>query len=537
MSNFYATPDVYIEETTSHQKSSVSVNTAIPAFVGYTEKAMDGVQSLLNVPTKISSLNEYKYYFGKEAETKFLIKNEGTKYMLYIEREKRFILYHSLILFFANGGTDCYIVSVGNYQDTIEKKSLEKGINKLTEETEPTLIVIPEAVMLTREDCYAVQQKMLIHCGQHVKFRFAILDVYDDSNMYFIQEDICDDELKKHRKGIGNNFLEYGASYYPSIRADIVDFGDIDSKYFYLEEAKKVENYNSNLKVDEGQFETLEHIFSFLVKSLYKNPLFRKDGKFIANDEEISKEDALQQLNSKGHHLNEIMERLMSRSPIKITSKENNLLKRISPVYYNLCKKITEQINILPPSGAIAGVYARSDNQFSVGRTPANFSLEQVLKPTIQVNNKEQEELNRPVDGIAINVVRAFSGKGTMVWGARTMNGNSPLWRYINVKRSMIHLQKSVKAIAEKFVFKPNNEGTWVLIKAEITNFLTDTWRQGILKGGEPEEAFSVEVGEGGKMSSNSILEGFIYITIKVAIVRPMEFIVVRFTQNMLQEN
>ena len=96
---------------------------------------------------------------------------------LKLEREKRFILYHSLVLFFANGGTECYITSIGSYNDNITKKALSHGLDVLTKEPEPTLLVIPEAVMLRKEDCFSLQQKMLQHCGQQIKFRFAILDV------------------------------------------------------------------------------------------------------------------------------------------------------------------------------------------------------------------------------------------------------------------------------------------------------------------------------------------------------------------------
>jgi len=188
-------------------------------------------------------------------------------------------------------------------------------------------------------------------------------------------------------------------------------------------------------------------------------------------------------------------------------------------------------MNLMPPSAAMAGAYTMCDNMVSVAKSPANISLGSVISPSININNDNQEELNLPLNGKAINAIRGFTGKGVLVWGARTLDGNSKDYRYISVRRTMTFLEQSIKFASEAFVFAPNNSTTWSTLKATVTNFLNNQWQSGLLAGNSPEDAFDVSIGLGTTMTANDILDGVLKMTIKVAITRPAEFIVITFEQ------
>ena len=233
MATKLATPGVYIEEKSSFGNTVVSVPTAVPAFVGYTEIAARGSQSLLNVPTRISSFAEYCTLFGDAPKTKFEVSNiddESSSYSVKIIKSTRYLMYDSLRLYFVNGGSDCYIVSVGNYSGNISAKKLNDpknggGLAALEKHLEPTIVVIPDAVLLSEADCYSLQASMLLHCGHKMKNRFAILDVYNgDKERTYDDSDV----INKFREGVGSNHLSWGAAYYPFLNTSTTSDSEID---------------------------------------------------------------------------------------------------------------------------------------------------------------------------------------------------------------------------------------------------------------------------------------------------------------------
>ena len=202
-------------------------------------------------------------------------------------------------------------------------------------------------------------------------------------------------------------------------------------------------------------------------------------------------------------------------------------------VYQSMIKTVKASLNLLPPSAAMAGIYTMVDNTRGVWKAPANVSVNYINRPEININNREQEDLNVPANGKAINAIRSFIGEGIKVWGARTLDSNSLDWRYINVRRTMIFLEESVKNAAHAYVFEPNDANTWLNIKYMIENFLRGVWKRGGLAGATPEDAFSVHVGLGDTMTPEDVLEGIMRVTVLVAISRPAEFIEITFQQQM----
>lgn len=210
--------------------------------------------------------------------------------------------------------------------------------------------------------------------------------------------------------------------------------------------------------------------------------------------------------------------------------EENNLVAMF-PEYSGIIAKLNATMNTVPPSGAIAGVYAYVDANRGVWKAPANVSLNGIIGLTDDVNHKEQETMNVHETGKSINAIRKFTGKGLLVWGARTLDGNSNDWRYINVRRLANMMEESCKKAAFNFVFEPNVKQTWVSAKGMISNFLSLVWRDGGLAGAKPEDAFFVSVGLGETMTAQDILEGRMIVKIGYAPSRPAEFIILEFTQ------
>jgi phage tail sheath protein FI len=138
-----------------------------------------------------------------------------------------------------------------------------------------------------------------------------------------------------------------------------------------------------------------------------------------------------------------------------------------------------------------------------------------------------------PTAGKSVNAIRAFTGKGTLVWGARTLAGNDNEWRYVSVRRFFNMVEESCKKASGQFVFEPNDANTWTKVRAMISNFLTVLWRQGALAGAKPEHAFYVACGIGTTMTALDILEGRMNVEIGMAAVRPAEFIILKFSHKM----
>lgn len=198
--------------------------------------------------------------------------------------------------------------------------------------------------------------------------------------------------------------------------------------------------------------------------------------------------------------------------------------------YGEIKSKIQKYMSELPAQGAMAGIYCRNDRDRGVWKSPANMIVQGIERPMVEVSNSEQDDLNVDVNsGKSINVIRTFTGKGPVVWGARTLDGESLEWRYIAVRRFFNFAEESIKKSLEHFVFEPNNARTWVKIKAMVTSFLVDHWKAGALNGTKPEEAFFVRVDET-TTTQAEILQGIVNIEIGMAVARPAEFIVIEFS-------
>ena len=472
----FKTPDVYIQEKSVLPPSVVTADTAVPAFIGYTDIAVDADgNDLTNVPTRIRSMREYESLFGLAEKTEFnvTVNTKSTPPAYTVDTpDLKYRMYHSLQLFFANGGGDCYIVSVGSNGGTTAASNktaaaINAGIDKLKAEDGPTLIVPVDAVGLVTEpstvkdgtkpakiltDAYGRYQSVCDHALAHcaaLQDRFALMDVYQKPAGSKIPKN---DDENFRSNGIGINNLNYGAAYYPCLKTTL--------RYRYTDSSVTVSGSLS--------------------------------GKLDAQS---------------------------------------------SDHYHNITSLLSKQTVTLPPSAAIAGVIAAVDHSIGSWKAPANVSLNAVAGPSTKISNGEQAGLNVDATaGKSINAIRTFNGKGTLVWGARTLAGNSNEWRYIPVRRLFIQVESDIRRSTSYAVFEPNNAITWTKLRTQVESYLTRLWQDGGLAGASADEAFFVRVGLGETMDEQDILEGRLNVTVGAAAVRPAEFIIFTFTHK-LQES
>lgn len=522
------TPGVYIVEKSAFPNSVVQVATAVPAFVGYTERALNGNRSLRNIPWRISSMAEFHDYFGFGPSPVFdLVRREapaadepselspegtakadplpgasltlataaGEETWDLVQQGNAYALYGAMRLFFQNGGGACYVVSIGSYADDIDADAMLKGIDLLIKETEPTLLVVPETTRLTRANAVKVQQAMLMHCGAQMKNRFAVLDVFAG---HLDRQDPKGDPIATFRSDIGINNLDYGAAYYPWVRTSIF----------------QARNFS---------FENVAPTSRLALTGLLKNSL---------NPRALP----VEQFQPQFAEIDWIGEGVIAAAPAGTAPTPESVdktLRAIVPLYNDVMNEIAARMNAMPPAAAMVGVYTATDAARGVWKAPANVSLNSVTAPMVNISHDDQEDLNVTAQGKSINAIRPFVGEGVLVWGARTLDGNSLDWRYVNVRRTMIMLEESLRLASKAYVFEPNTASTWVTIRSMIENFLGGIWKQGGLAGAIPEDAYSVHVGLGETMTPVDILEGIMRITVLVAISRPAEFIEITFQQQM----
>lgn len=180
---------------------------------------------------------------------------------------------------------------------------------------------------------------------------------------------------------------------------------------------------------------------------------------------------------------------------------------------------------VLPPSGFVCGIYARSDVERGVHKAPANQVVRGALRFEPAINAAQQELLNP----IGVNCLRAFSGRGLRVWGARTLS-NDPEWKYLNVRRYFNYLGASIDRGTQWAVFEPNNDTLWANVRATISDFLDNEWRSGALLGSKPEQAYFVRC-DRTTMTQDDLDHGRLVCLIGVAMVKPAEFMILRIDQ------
>lgn len=519
-----STPGVYVDEVNGFPSSVVPVATAVPAFIGYTPKAEFQGESYHNKPQKINSFAEFQAIFmldnpappadvAKQYNPEYYLVAQkaeptrgdyinlaGTYYSILPDPSTIYYLYNSVRLFYQNGGGAAYIVSVGGYGPANKKPladpavqvvnpnvslaDLQTGLALLQNESEPTMYICPEATLLSIADNGTLMQSMLLQ-AQTMQTAVCIFDVIGGA---------CPDpvlytnDIQTFRDNTGNSGLSYGVSYYPFIGTTIMQSNDIDFTNLFGGDTKQLEPL---LNPPDAPNPAAAQILA-MIQAPPSNP--------------------------------------MSNSQLQTA------LLASSQTYTQIINHVLNDANILPPSGAMAGVYTVNDNMNGVWRAPANTGIVGAASLPIRLSDSQQANLNvDAISGKSINAIRFFNGQGILIWGARTLDGNSQDWRYVSVRRTMTFLEQSVKFAARAYVFEPNDANTWSAVKSMISSFLTGVWQEGGLQGASAADAFQVAIGLGSTMTADDLLNGFMRVSVMVAVVHPAEFIVITFEQQQAQ--
>ncbi len=523
------TPGVYITELNAFPPSIVGVATAVPVFIGYTQTAeLDG-KAVAFQPVMVTSLAEYEQIFGGAEAARCAIavapSSSGdvvapvwdgkalTNENLTISVAQQSLLYRSMQLFFANGGGNCYVVSVGGFGEQVSRAALEKGLSAAGGQSGITLTVIPDAIQLPADGAkngiptstdYATLTHAMLEQAAALGDRMAIIDTYG-SEAIVVAPPARQTSLAAFTDAfyeqVNATNLSYGAVYFPLLKTSVLGPNDIDYRCF---------------KADAASFTLLNQILTACAFEQFPGGASTPD-----SDSDPHYQAAAG-----------LIAKMASATDAEAAALEQALRAAI-PMLSTLEAVVLQKLNVLPPSGAMAGIYTMTDQNKGVWNAPANTSPVMATDVTFHLTDAELAALNVPVNGKAIDAIRYFVGRGPVVWGARTLDGNSNDYRYIQVRRTLIYIEQSIKTALQPFVFAANDGQTWATVTAMIANFLTGVWTQGGLMGAKASEAFNVQCGLGSTMTGQDILDGYMIVQVTLQMIHPAEFIVLSFKQQM----
>jgi phage tail sheath protein FI len=507
----YLSPGVYVEEVEAGSRPIEGVGTAVAGFVGF---AADGP---FNTPTLVTNWSQFTQTFGDFVEGAYLP--------------------HAVFGYFMNGGGSCYVVRVGDGTSS----------NGHGGDDEARQLMRRPAASLGP---YVVRA---IEAAPSAKITVEVTDAGKNGN----GEPPADDSFKLVIKQAGKVVEEFDGLTTAKGRQNIATLVSAKSQLLSIDEptsgaalekpAKgtvtlvapelppaepvpvKPEHYVGN-SADRTGFsgrEAVDEITSVCVPDLvaaYQNGSVNLEGfkavqlAMIAHCELMGDRVAIL---DPPHGLD-------AQKIKKWRVEEAAYDSKYAALYWPQIKvsdPLTGGSIHIPPSGHMAGVWARSDNERGVHKAPANEVIRGVLSPELQITKAEHDLLNPH----GINVLRSFPGRGVRVWGARTLSSD-PAWRYLNVRRLFNYLEESLLAGTQWVVFEPNDNALWAKIRRTIASFLVMEWRKGALFGLTPDEAFYVKCDDETN-PAESIDLGQVVCEIGIAPVKPAEFVVFRLAQ------
>jgi len=606
----YKTPDVYVRERSTLPPSVAEVATAIPVFVGYTEKTTDSKEeSIVQKPVKITTMADYHAVFGGKAAESFSV---------YMPLNQEAYIISSVEIAFDEVATRAAagVMAVAVAADTkagVAKTAADSAVTKAkvieaeaikavkTAETadpvdEDTLAAAVAAAKLATakvEETKAVEvdaDAVVIAAVMAKKIAEAEVDAVAAAKAAaaagatpeLVKTAAAKKEVVEalRLKDAGRKLPKYmlaqsvehffanggGACY-------IVSTGNYAAT---VSTAKLKTDFNSALgaisAVDEITLLCLVDAHALEATAYYdlQNKALQQcselqDRFTLIDTIEDSTEDLLSsQISDDAMKLRNAVigdlkygaayyPNLLTSYARHYTDDKVNVYKEevagVLPAYvslgslekgtatYNLVKKVLSKNYLtLPPTPAVAGMIAKVDGTRGVWKAPANVALSMVQMPSKTIKSSDQDSLNvDTTSGKSINAIRSFTGKGNLVWGARTLAGNDNEWRYISVRRLFNMVEESIQKATAFAVFEPNTSFTWLKLKTMMESYLTNLWKQGALFGDTPEQAFSVNVGLGQTMTEDDINNGIMNIEIGLAAVRPAEFIVLTFSHKSIE--
>jgi phage tail sheath protein FI len=539
----YLSPGVYVEEIDRGPKPIEGVGTAMAAFVGFTEKAelvrkVNGelvVENLLNKPQLVTNWTQYVERFGGFVPGAYLPQ--------------------SVYGYFLNGGSRCYIVSVRTYPkaettllNTQGKPMLIVRAKQAGTEAMKMRVRIDDVPQLpakagkeTKESKEGEEPSAAPSPALGQEFTLIVERQTKDGGWTPLEtlKEIKFQQVKEGQKTVtqvaykNNVFPKFvtvevpedksPAELLPRIQEQPLN---IDKKYLPSTTSSEFQGEVNKRSGVEG-LEVLDDVTMLCVPDVMS----------AMPGEKLSLDTVKAVQTMMIAHCEHMGDRVaILDCPPDMTPQEikqwrmdtTGFDSSYAAMYYpwiQVMDPVTNQPVDVPPSGYIAGLWARVDNTRGVHKAPANEVVQGAIGLSFQVTKGEQDTLNP----FGINCVRAFPGRGIRVWGARTLSSN-PSWRYINVRRLFNYVEKSIENGTQWVVFEPNDRRLWARVRRDATAFLKTVWRDGALFGSTPEEAFYVKCDDELNPPESRDL-GRLVIEIGMAPVKPAEFVIFRISQ------
>lgn len=524
MATSYQSPGVYVEEVDRGTKPIEGVGTAVAAFIGFTEKAEApssngaGAESLLNKATLVTNWNQYMQHYGGFVPGAFLPQ--------------------SVYGYFANGGGRCYVVSVGT-----------RGMGQEAGEGTPAQIALPttsdkenESLRITARQGGPAGNEL----GAEIQHQASDEEDTEESDLFvlIIREG---NQQAERFEGLtlgssGRNVEEVVNAQSTLVQVEILrKTGKLSERRpaegsYRLSggEVKALSVSSADFQGDParregiGGLEALEDVTMVSAPDLMSS--------YVNGEIDLDGVQAVQQA------LLDHCERMKYRfaildappgmSPQEIgdwRQSEAGYDSKFGALYYPWIEVPdptgSRPSVTIPPSGHLAGLYARTDAARGVHKAPANEVINGTIGVELNVTKGEQDLLNP----MGVNCIRAFPGRGIRVWGARTLSSD-PSWRYINVRRLFNFVEASIEAGTQWVVFEPNDQDLWARVRRDVSAFLRQVWRSGALFGSTPEEAFYVKCDE--ELNPIEVRDaGQLIIEVGLAPVKPAEFVIFRISQ------
>lgn len=553
----YLSPGVYVEELDNSPRSVEGVGTSAAGFVGLAEKGPVG-----GAPILVTSFANYQKIFGG-----FLSEFAYDKY--------RYLTY-AVEQFFVNGGNRCYVSRV--IPEDAKKAGIKAGILSIEASNEGKwgnriqvsfTTVAKKKLQLVKavdDKTYEAKNVAAFSEGDIVKVNeeYNIIKMIYDNKVVFENAftiDVVDDAL------IPSTVLYL-------VETDVlVRYNDMAEIYNGLSFNAAAPNYivtkmsgSELVKVTvEGEVKAENPVGTILGEGKEEGTILLDGGfdgsinkvsaqTFIGEDhgpgnrtgiQSFVENNRVSMLAVPGITMPEVMVTLVAhcetvKSRMAILDMPEDYTKTKDLIEYRgmidssyaamyhpwiqISDKATKKPAYIPPSGAVMGIYARTDSQRGVHKAPAN---EVVYCTGLKTNyTKAEQDILNPE---GINLIRTIPGQGIRVWGARTASSNSA-FRYVNVRRLFIYVEESIKANTNWVVFEPNDTTLWARVRITVSTFLENMWRGGMLAGSSPSEAFYVEIGSS-TMSKDDIANGRLICNIGIAPTHPAEFVVFRVSQ------
>jgi uncharacterized protein len=524
----YLSPGVYIEEVSTGPRPIEGVGTAMAGFVGFADNGP------INKPTLITSWEQYVKVFGALEEGG--VRSGFSKYGYYLGQ--------SIFGFFSNGGRRCYVTRVNPQISDAEKnpaafKALETPIPSRASKAMMSLTFQPKQVTgsdisievtqpsngsdtgeggfnlkITMDSVEEVFENLVIGKPQKGAKATSVVEAIATSKMVTVMvEEKASGTLAERAPEIGVHVIKSSQSLELIPVQSNTFIGNVDDRSG-LEGLEIADDVTMVCAPD--------------IMWAYENGKIDKDGVKAVQLAMITHCERLQDRVA-------IIDPLPNMTPQQVKKwreKESNFDSSYAALYYPWVKVNGPDGKpvAVPPSGHMAGIWSRSDNERGVHKAPANEVVRGALEPVYEVTKNEQDTLNPT----GINCIRTFTARGVRVWGARTLSSD-PQWRYLNVRRLFNYIEKSCFNGTQWVVFEPNNKDLWERTKRDLGAFLKGVWRDGALFGSTPDQAFRVVVDETNNPPDERD-RGFLTIDISLAPVKPAEFIRMRFGQKLESE-